>query len=96
MMSSELEKTLEQEKTIRASNPLIHLVVACVCLLLGIALFFLDIAYPAASRVGAAAGFCFGVSAIAFVNRLNSTQSKQNLEIVKAIRELQARLDKGN
>jgi hypothetical protein len=96
MMRSELEKVLRKEIGILKSSPLIHLVVACACLLFGIALFFADVAYPAASRVGAAAGFCFGVSAMAFVNRLNSMQAKVNLEIAKVIRELRSRLDKGS
>ncbi|MHC4398333.1 MAG: hypothetical protein ACYTG0_01495 [Planctomycetota bacterium] len=96
MMSSEVEKVLKKEKGILGSSPTIHLVVAGACLLFGIVLFLMDIFCPVASRVGAGAGLCFGVSAIAFVNHLNSTQSKLNLEIVKAIRELQARCEKGD
>jgi hypothetical protein len=94
MMSSELENVLKKEKGILSSSPRIHLVVAGVCLLFGIVLLFVDVSFPVGSRVGAGCGFCLGISAIAFVNHLNSIQSKLNLEIVKAIRELRARLEK--
>jgi hypothetical protein len=96
MMMSELEKVLKKEMRIKKSSPTIHLVVAGTCVLFGIVLFLMDMLCPIAIRVGAAAGFCFGVSAIAFVNHLNSAQSKVNLEIAQDIRELQARIDKGN
>jgi hypothetical protein len=95
-MSGELEKVLKKEKGILASNPVVHIMVAGVCLLFGIILLFVDITFPAASRVGAGCGMCFGITAFALISHLNSTQSKLNLEIVKAIRELQARMDKGN
>ena len=92
-MNSELEKVLAKEKGILLSNPKIHLVLAGVFLLLGIVLLFVDLA-SLADNVGGICGVCFGLSALAFISHLTSVQSKLNLAMAEAIRELQARCKK--
>lgn len=94
-MNSEFEKVLEQEKEASASSPKVFVAVAVVFLLLGILLLCLDVVSPEASRVAALCGACFGIVAMAFVAYLRSAQSKLNVEIVKTIRDLRAKSEKG-
>ena len=94
-MNSEFEGVLKKEREALTSSPKIFLMVAVVFLLFGILLLALDVISPNASRVAALCGACFGIVALAFAAHLRSAQSKLNLEIVKAIRDLSAEPGKG-
>jgi membrane-bound ClpP family serine protease len=93
-MASQLERTLKQEKAILKTSPWTRAIVALVFLVFGVLLLAVDVASPGTSRVGAAGGTCFAITAIAFVAYREAIQSKVNLEIAKAIQALRGETGK--
>ncbi len=93
-MASQLERTLKREHEILKRSPWTVALVAVVFLFAGVVLLVLDVASAGASRVGAAGGTCFAITAIAFVVYRESVQSKVNLEIFQAIQALRAQMGK--
>lgn len=93
-MNTDIDKVLGRESEIRAKSPWIHAAVAIVFLVFGAVFLLASLASPEIGGLGGICGACFGVAALAFTSHLTAVQSKVNLDLCKAVRELKAKAGK--
>ena len=101
-MESELERIFKSEKKIRAASPAVLLFVGVTMFLFGLVTGFLglvafSLGFVADLDPGSFVGvnLCLILATLIFVAYYQTKQSKVNLELVKAIREIRERLDQG-
>jgi hypothetical protein len=93
-VGNELENVLKRERSILKSSPRMWSAVAVVFLALGLLPFFASL-IPGHGLIDmSVVGQGFAMAAIACVARQRAILSKLNLEIVKAIKEIESRLGK--
>jgi hypothetical protein len=95
-MASEFEKILKKEKAIGVSSPRIHALLFIVFVASGVVLMVAGFLSAAGVKVLAVSGLCFAMAALAAASHMRAEQSKLNVELVKAIEELQTKFGKGN
>jgi hypothetical protein len=91
-MEREFERILKREKKIRAANTEFFCILGVAMCLLAIVPICLRLAgFPTAGP--GASELCFISAAFGFIAYYHTKQSKVNVEIVKAIKEIRERLD---